>query len=142
MLRQFSLQLDNIYCAVSGIEALEILRQHSIQLVITDIRMPDMDGLALMAQTKEEHIKVDYLIISGYSDFAYAQKAIELGAKSYLLKPVKREDLQASIEHVWQEIQTRMSLSRNIEQLSRLARETGRKELRMYMQGAAGGETS
>ncbi len=141
MLRQFSLQLDNIYCAVSGIEALEILRQHSIQLVITDIRMPDMDGLALMAQTKEEHIKVDYLIISGYSDFAYAQKAIELGAKSYLLKPVKREDLQASIEHVWQEIQTRMSLSRNIEQLSRLARETGRKELRMYMQGAAGDET-
>ncbi|MEK3672190.1 response regulator [Paenibacillus sp. FSL R10-2771] len=141
MLRQFPLQLDHIYSAVSGIEALELLRQHSIQLVITDIRMPDMDGLELMAQTKEERIKVDYLIISGYSDFAYAQKAIELGAKGYLLKPVKREDLQSSVEHVWQEIQTRMSLSRNLEQLSRRAMETDRKELRMYMQGAAGDET-
>lgn len=141
MLRQFPLQLDNIHCAVSGIEALDILRQHSIQLVITDIRMQGMDGLALMAQTKEERIKVDYLIISGYSDFAYAQKAIELGAKGYLLKPVKREDLQSSVEHVWQEIQTRQSLSHDIEQMSRLARETGRKELRMYMQGAAGDET-
>ncbi|MBW4083681.1 response regulator [Paenibacillus sp. S150] len=141
MLRQFPLPLDSISSAASGMEALEILRQHSIQLVITDIMMPDMDGLALMAQTKEERIKVDYLIISGYSDFAYAQKAIELGAKGYLLKPVKREDLQTSVEHVWQEIQTRMSLSRNMEQLSRLALETGRKELRMYMQGAAGDET-
>lgn len=140
MLRQFPLQLDNIYCAASGIEALQILRQYSIQLVITDIMMPDMDGLTLMAQTKEERIKVDYLIISGYSDFAYAQKAIELGAKGYLLKPVKRDDLQTSIEHVWQEIETRRTLSRNMEHLSRLAKETDRKELCMFMQGAASDE--
>lgn len=136
MLRQFPLQLDNLYCAASGFEALQILRQHSVQLVITDIRMPDMDGLALMAQTKEERMKVDYLIISGYSDFAYAQQAMGLGAKGYLLKPVKREDLQASVEHVWQEIQTRQALSHNMEHLSRLARETDRKELGMFMQGA------
>jgi Response regulator containing CheY-like receiver domain and AraC-type DNA-binding domain len=140
MLRQFPLALDNLYSAASGLEALELLRQHSIQLVITDIRMPDMDGLTLMAQTKAEGIKVDYLIISGYSDFAYAQKAIGLGAKNYLLKPVKREDLQASVEHVRQEIQTRQALSRNMEDISRLARETDRKELCMYMQGAVNDE--
>ncbi|WNS45963.1 response regulator [Paenibacillus sp. MMS20-IR301] len=141
MLRQFPLQPGNVYSAASGIEALELLHQHSIQLVITDIRMPDMDGLALMAQTKAARIKLDYLIISGYSDFAYAQKAIELGAKGYLLKPVKREDLESSVEHVWQEIQTREALSQSLEQISLLARETGRKELRMYMQGAAGDDT-
>jgi two-component system response regulator YesN len=140
MLRQFPLQLDIIYCAANGIEALQILRQSSIQLVITDIMMPDMDGLALMAQTKEERIKVDYLIISGYSDFAYAQKAIGLGAKGYLLKPVKREDLQTSVEHVWQEIGTRQALSRDMEHISRRARETDRKELCMFMQGAVGDE--
>lgn len=136
MLHQFPLQLDSIYCAASGMEALQLLRQHSIQMVITDIKMPDMDGLALMAHTKEEHINADYLIISGYSDFAYAQKAIELGAKGYLLKPVKRKDLQASVEHVLQEVQTRQALSRNMRDLSRRARETERKELCMYMQGA------
>ncbi|MDQ0088834.1 two-component system response regulator YesN [Paenibacillus anaericanus] len=140
MLRQFPLQLDNIYCAASGIEALQILREYSVQLVITDIRMPDMDGLTLMAQTKEELIKVDYLIISGYSDFSYAQKAIELGAKGYLLKPVKREDLQTAIEHVSQEIRTRQALSSNMENISRRAQETDRKELCMFMQGAANDE--
>lgn len=140
MLRQFPLQLDHIHSAAGGAEALQLLRQHSIQMVITDIRMPDMDGLSLMAHTKEEHIKVDYLIISGHSDFAYAQKAIGLGAKGYLLKPVKREDLQAAVEHVLQEVQTRQALSRNMRHLTRRVRETDRKELGMFMQGAASDE--
>ncbi|REK71938.1 response regulator transcription factor [Paenibacillus paeoniae] len=140
MLSQFPLEFDNMYCAANGVEALQLLRQHSIQLVITDIMMPDMDGLELMAQTKEERIKVNYLIISGYSDFAYAQKAIGLGAKGYLLKPVKREDLQTSVEHVWQEIQARQALSRNMMHISRRARETDRKELGMFMQGAVNDE--
>lgn len=140
MLRQFPLPIDNLYSAANGLEALDILRQHQVNLVITDIRMPDMDGLTLMAQTKEEHINVDYLIISGYSDFAYAQKAIELGAKNYLLKPVKREDLQTSVGHVWQELQARQELSLNIEHISRRAQETDRKELSMFMQGAASDE--
>lgn len=140
MLQQFPLELGSIYCAANGVEALQLLRQQSIQLVITDIRMPDMDGLELMARTKEGRIKVDYLIISGYSDFAYAQRAIALGAKAYLLKPVKREDLQASIEHVMQEVRARQVLSRNMKHLSRLAKETDRKELSMYMQGAANEE--
>ncbi len=136
MLRQSPLQPETIYCAANGVEALELLRKHSIQLVITDIMMPDMDGLTLMAHTKEERIQVDYLIISGYSDFAYAQKAIGLGAKGYLLKPVKREDLQAALEQAWQEIRTRQELSRNMMHVSRRAQETERKELGMYMQGA------
>ncbi|WP_187355172.1 response regulator [Paenibacillus tengchongensis] len=140
MVSQFPLQPDRIYCAANGAQALELLRCNSIQLVLTDIRMPDMDGLALMAQTREERLPADYLIISGYGDFAYAQKAMELGAKGYLLKPVNREDLQASVEHVWQEIRTRQELSRDMEQLSRLVRETDRKELSLYMQGSASDE--
>lgn len=141
MLHQFPMQIDHISCAANGIEALQILREQSIQLVITDIRMPDMDGLTLMSQTKEERIIVDYLIISGYSDFAYAQKAIALGAKGYLLKPVKREDLQSAVEHVMQEVRARQALSQNMKHLSRRAQETDRKELRMFMQGATTDET-
>lgn len=136
MLRQFPQPFEQLYCAASGVEALQLLRQHSIQLVITDIRMPDMDGLTLMSHAKEEQIKAEFLIISGYSDFAYAQRAIELGAKGYLLKPVKREDLQAAVEHIQQEVQTRQTLTQNMEDLTRRARETDRKELCMYMKGA------
>lgn len=137
MLSQFPLHIDHIYCAASGVEALELLRQISFQLVITDIKMPDMDGLTLMAHAKEEQIKVEFLIISGYSDFAYAQKAIGLGAKGYLLKPVKRADLQTAVEHVLQEVKTSEALSRNMEDLSRRAEETDRRELCMFMQGSA-----
>ena len=141
MLRQFPLLLGDIYSAGNGVEALELLRSHNIQLVITDIRMPDMDGLMLMEKVREAQINAEFLIISGYNDFAYAQKAIGLRAKGYLLKPVKREDLQASIEHVCQEILTGQALSDNLKQASRLALETDRKELRLYMQGAAVDET-
>lgn len=141
MLRQFPLELGEIHSAGNGIEALQVLRQTRIDLVITDIRMPDMDGLALMAQMREERIKADCLIISGYSDFAYAQQAISLGAKGYLLKPVKREDLRAAVEHVIQEARTKQTLSSSMKQMSRRERETDRKELCMYMQGAAYDET-
>jgi len=141
MLRQFPNPPDQLYCAANGVEALELLREHPIQMVITDIRMPDMDGLELMERTKAERIQVEYLIISGYSDFAYAQQAIGLGAKGYLLKPVKREDLQTSVEQVIQEVQTRQALSSNMRHLTRRARETELKELRLFMQGASYDET-
>ncbi|MFS0725249.1 response regulator transcription factor [Paenibacillus sp. 1P07SE] len=137
MLRQFPLELGDIYSASNGVEALELLGRHSIGLVITDIRMPDMDGLTLIEKARESQLRTEFLIISGYSDFAYAQKAIGLRAKGYLLKPVKREELQAAVEHVWQEIRSGQALSDDLEQASRLARETDRKELRLYMQGAA-----
>lgn len=136
MLRQFPMPMGALHCAGNGVEALELLRTGNIRLVITDIRMPDMDGLTLMARTREERIKVDYLIISGYSDFAYAQRAIELGAKGYLLKPVKREDLKAAVEHVIKEVETRQALSRSMQRMSQRMRETDRKELRLFMQGA------
>ncbi|MFD0674662.1 response regulator [Cohnella sp. GCM10027633] len=141
MISQFPLQIDRIYCAANGLEAMQLLRQHNIQLVITDIKMPDMDGLALMAAAKAEPFKADFLIISGYGEFAYAQKAIELGAKGYLLKPVKREELLSAVEHVLQELRTRQELSRDMQHLSERALETDRKELCMYMQGAAYDET-
>lgn len=140
MLRQFPLPIGSIHEAASGLEALRILRQHSIQLVITDIRMPDMDGLELMARTREERIEVDYLIISGYGEFTYAQRAIELGAKGYLLKPVKREDLLASVEHVMQEMLTRRELLRSMQDMSRRAEDAERKELRLFMKGEAANE--
>lgn len=137
MLSQFPLELDGVYSAANGIEALQLLRNHSIQLVITDIRMPDMDGLELMASAKAERIAADFLIISGYGEFAYAQKAIELGAKGYLLKPVKREDLLTAARQALQEAKTRQELSLVSRHVSEQVEEMDRKELFMFMQGAA-----
>lgn len=137
MLSQFPLEIDHLYCAANGLEGLQLLRRYDIQLVITDIRMPDMDGLELMAAAKEERLQTDFVIVSGYGEFAYAQKAIELGAKGYLLKPVKREELHTVARHVLQDAKTRQELSNNIQHLSLRARETDRKELYMFMLGAS-----
>jgi two-component system response regulator YesN len=140
MLLQFPLELGGLHAAANGIEALGLLRRHDFDLVITDIRMPDMDGLELMACCRDAGIQTDFIIISGYGEFAYAQKAMGLGAKGYLLKPVKREDLRTSVEHVLQEIRARRELSDHMSQASRRAEETDRKELSMFMQGAESDE--
>jgi two-component system response regulator YesN len=79
--------------ASNGKEALELLEQGDIHLMITDIRMPVMDGLALLNEQKIHFPKVRTIILSGYDDFSYVRIALQNGAKDYLLKPVVRKEL-------------------------------------------------
>lgn len=83
--------------AEDGREAYDMIRQFHPDIVITDIRMPGMDGLSLMEKIKGEKHSTDFIILSGYDDFKYAQKAIRLGAKNYFLKPIKIDELVAEI---------------------------------------------
>ena len=83
--------------AENAIQALDMLQQYRPDILITDIRMPIMDGLELMRRCSVQHRDVPFIILSGYDDFKYAQKAIEYGAKAYLLKPVDRAALYAAI---------------------------------------------
>lgn len=90
--------------AKDGAEAYGIIRQCHPDIVITDIRMPDMDGLSLMDKVKNEAIHTRFMILSGYDDFKYAQKALQLGAKNYFLKPIKIDELVAEIRRQKSEI--------------------------------------
>ncbi len=82
--------------ASNGAEAFDYLKSHAVDLVITDITMPQMTGLELLEKTRAEQISdAEFVILSGYSDFSYAQQALRGGCMDYLLKPVKKEDLQA-----------------------------------------------
>ncbi|WP_309122359.1 helix-turn-helix domain-containing protein [Paenibacillus sp.] len=74
--------------ATNGREALDIIRSDPPQLLITDICMPLMDGLQLIATVKEEYRAMEVVVISGYSDFDYARQAIRYGVTDYLLKPI------------------------------------------------------
>ncbi|WP_158560775.1 response regulator transcription factor [Paenibacillus contaminans] len=78
--------------ASNGKQALELLRQDSFALVITDIRMPVMDGIALIASIRE-FSDVAVVIMSGYEDFSNARAAMKYGVKDYLLKPAEAEEL-------------------------------------------------
>ena len=86
--------------AESGREALEIIRTRGIDVLITDIRMPEMDGFALIREAAEEGHRPAVIILSGYDDFAYAREAIRYGVKEYLLKPIVREELYRALDRV------------------------------------------
>jgi len=84
----------NVVCeAANGLEAINLSKEYLPDLIITDIRMPGLDGLGLTQEVKEylPHVKV--IIITGYDEFKYAQRAIKLGAFDLILKPINNEEL-------------------------------------------------
>lgn len=84
---------DMIFEADDGEEALVIMHENKPDIIISDIRMPGMDGIELLSKVRETHSDIPFIILSGYDLFEYAQKAVALGAFSYLLKPVKNSEL-------------------------------------------------
>jgi len=84
--------------------ALPMIRKLKPDLIITDITMPFMDGLSLIRIVTGELPSTKIIIISGYSDFKYARKAIELGVEQYLLKPVTQADMIKALEGIKQKI--------------------------------------
>lgn len=77
-----------IVASKNGIEALNKLENEAIDLIITDIKMPQMDGIELLKALREKDNPVKVILLSGYAEFAYAQKGLSLGAMDYLLKPM------------------------------------------------------
>jgi two-component system response regulator YesN len=86
--------------AGDGKEALRLLAEVRPDLVITDIRMPEMDGLDFIGEALQIYPKLPFIIVSGYDDFEYARRGIQYGVVDYLLKPVDHEELRAGIERI------------------------------------------
>ncbi|MBJ6364022.1 response regulator [Paenibacillus sp. GCM10012307] len=89
-------------CAVAanGKQALTLFEEHQFDLVITDIRMPDMEGLELSKQIQSAYPECKVIILTGYRDFEYAKAAIQAGVVGYLLKPVDRTELDRMVMKV------------------------------------------
>ncbi|MGO4539228.1 response regulator transcription factor [Paenibacillus sp. 2TAB19] len=83
--------------ADNGEDALEMIRDKMPDLVITDIRMPVLDGLALIQAAEEEKLDTEFVIISGHNDFTYAQQAVRFGVLDYVLKPVDEDDIAQAL---------------------------------------------
>lgn len=105
--------------ALDGLDAVSFLENHEVDVIITDIRMPGYDGLDLIQKGKECNPGISFIIISGYSQFEYAQRAVRLGVIDYLQKPVNQRELEMSLERIYQnhlEKEQEEALARKYEQ--------------------------
>ena len=101
--------------ASNGKQALNVLRSENIDLLLTDIKMPHMDGLELSKRAKEENEELQIVIFSGYNDFTFAQEAIRYGVKEYVLKPVDPDTFHKTINKVKAEISSRRTQKQKAE---------------------------
>lgn len=97
----YSIPWSKMECSVvgearNGREGIEEIRKKKPDIVVTDINMPVMDGLTMLEQTAE--FLYSAIILTGYSDFEYAKKAISFGVKAYLLKPLNMEEIWEAVE--------------------------------------------
>ncbi|MCR8629834.1 response regulator [Paenibacillus radicis (ex Xue et al. 2023)] len=105
LITKVSSEFEIVKEAAHGKEALAYLQTEIPDVVITDIRMREMDGLSLIAKVRERYPHMPLLIISGYSDFEYAQKALRFGVSDYLLKPINRMALVSALERIHQTLE-------------------------------------
>lgn len=95
-----SLGIDQIFEAGDGEEALEIVRSRPVNLVLTDIVMPFMDGIELAGILHRDYPEISVVIATGHEDFEYARQSIDLGVCSYILKPIGAKNLYAKMSEI------------------------------------------
>lgn len=100
LLASSGLDIGNIYTAGSGFEALDCIRMEEVDLIVTDIQMGAMSGIELMQHAKLAKPWVQAIVISAHETFQYAQMAVRLGAKDYLIKPLNSEQFLDSVRNV------------------------------------------
>jgi len=112
-----------ITLAANGAEALAIMEQQQMDLMITDIRMPVMDGIELIHRTQELPQKPEVMILSGYDDFQYAKEAVRCEVRMYLLKPIVREELFEGLRQLESRLVRKEEQSQRFEAYARQSKE-------------------
>lgn len=100
LISRLKLDYEVVGAAYDGIQGLEVIRSEKPDVVITDIRIPGLDGLSVIEAAKEECPDTYFIVISGYSEFVYAQRALTLGVKDYIDKPVTADKLKKALTRI------------------------------------------
>ena len=109
--------------AEDGAQALALAKKEQPDIVITDIRMPRMDGLDLIRALREQNPDCKLLILTGHGEFTYARTALQLGVSDYLLKPVELPPLCGVLTRLRQELDAERSRQDEIDQLQQQVQE-------------------
>lgn len=97
--------------ASDGEEGQQIIRQYKPDIVFSDIAMPGVDGLKMIAGIKSEFPDMEISILTGYRDFEYAQEAVRLGVRRFLLKPSSMKEIEEAVEAMTQELKKKKDSS-------------------------------
>lgn len=119
----------NTVCT-NGMEAYQVIQEGQVDIVLTDIRMPVMDGLRLLEEIKKNHPYIYVVMLSGYDDFSYVQTSLRNGAADYLLKPLDHDQMKETFCRVVEMLdrdKQRQIKQQVLERKSRLAAKAMRK---------------
>lgn len=105
-----------IETAENGKKGLEKIHSFNPDLVITDIRMPGMDGIEMVREARKENLPAKFIVLSGYSDFNYAKEAMSLGMLYYLLKPIEEEELIKALKKIKQQLHEEKKRQKTLKQ--------------------------
>jgi len=108
--------------ASDGEEGLTLIKEKRPDIVISDIRMPILDGLEMVRQARRLHLRSNFILMSGYEEFRYAQCAVNLKVEKYLLKPIDNEELVRVVRRVTRQIEAERKLERQISESMPLLR--------------------
>jgi two-component system, response regulator YesN len=106
-----------VFAADDGQEALEFLENASVDLILTDIYMPFVDGLEFVRRLRKKNNYTKVVFLTGYNEFEFAKEAIELEASRYLLKPITKEELIHVLIELQKEIEEEINQKKNIQWL-------------------------
>ena len=109
----------------NSVEALDLIRQETPDAVFTDIRMPEISGIELMKMARAEGLDTEFVIISGFAEFSYAQKCLQLGAFDYRLKPLQLREADILLNSLWEYLETKNNRENPEKQGIILATDTG-----------------
>ncbi|WP_430611414.1 response regulator transcription factor [Enterococcus sp. DIV0876] len=105
------LGFDVVYTAKNASEALAYLADHAVDLLITDIQMPEMNGIDMIERAQRQGSHFFSIILSGYQEFNYVKQGMALGVRNYLVKPVNKQELQKSVEAIAEELAEQQQLA-------------------------------
>jgi two-component system, response regulator YesN len=111
------LEIDIVGTAKNGIEALELASLHNPDLVMSDIRMPQMDGITFVEKLRQINESCIVLMVTGYQDFEYARSLMRFGVSDYMLKPINYEELENKIRNLAEHIRAKKQSKLEEEQI-------------------------
>ena len=106
----FTINWEALNCMIAGEasngeEGADVIRRLSPDIIVTDLKMPRMDGVEMIEMLRSEGNRAKFIILTAYGDFKYAQSAVKLGVSDYLLKPLKDGDLEQSVTRILSQLE-------------------------------------